>query len=85
MSKTKPKFKIERVEALPKPKRPLRHSIYDDLVKELLKKDKGIYKISIEGKTLKQIYPALSKRITERKLPLKLRGRSGELYIEKIE
>jgi len=85
MNKSKPKIRIERVEELPKPKRPLRKSIYDDLMKEILKQEKGIYKISIEGKTLKQIYHAISKRITERKLPLKLRVRSGELYIEKIE
>lgn len=80
-----PEFKIKRVKELPKPKRALRYSVYDKLVEAILKEEKGIFEIEVEGKTVKQMYPALSKRITERKLPLKLRVRSGTLYIEKLE
>lgn len=79
------KFRIEEVKELPKPKRPLRSSIYDEVIKELMRRDKGIFKIEVEGKTLKQVYPAISKRITEGKLPLKLRVRSGALFVEKTE
>jgi hypothetical protein len=78
-------FTIELVSELPPAKRKLRETLYDDVIKDLMGKEKGIYKITIEGKTLKTIYPALNKRIVERKLPMKLRVRSGELYIEKIE
>ena len=78
-------YTVEPVSELPPTKRKLRETIYDDVIKDLMGKEKGIYKIAIEGKTLKTIYPALNKRITEKKLPMKLRVRSGELYIEKTE
>jgi hypothetical protein len=78
-------YAIQPVSELPPTKRKLRETIYDDVIKDLMGKEKGIYKITIEGKTLKTIYPALNKRIIERKLPMKLRVRSGELYIEKTE
>jgi hypothetical protein len=78
-------FTIEPISELPPAKRKLRETIYDDVIAELMEKPKGFYKVSIEGKRLKSVYPALGKRIAERKLPMKLRVRSGELYIEKIE
>ena len=77
-------YTIEPVSELPPTKRKLRETIYDEVIAELIEKPKGFYKVSIEGKRLKSIYPALNKRITEKKLPMKLRVRSGELYIEKI-
>jgi hypothetical protein len=78
-------YVIERVEELPPAKRKLRESVYDEVIEDVMSREKGIYKISIEGKHLKSIYPALNKRIVKRKLPLKLRVRCGELYVEKLE
>ena len=83
--RTERPYTIEQIPELPPAKRKLRETIYDDVVAELIEKPKGFYKVSIEGKRLKSIYPALNKRISERKLPMKLRVRSGELYIEKTE
>ena len=77
------KFRIIEVEDIPKAKKRLRESIYDEVIEELMKKPDGKYKIVIEGKKLKSMYPALNKRIVERKLPLKLKVRSGELYVVK--
>ncbi|MEM1551725.1 MAG: hypothetical protein QXH03_03550 [Candidatus Bathyarchaeia archaeon] len=82
--KIKLKYIIERVEELPPPKRKLRESIYDEIIQDVLNRPKGFYRIEIEGKPLKVMYAPLNKRIVERKLPLKLRIRSGELFIEKL-
>jgi prophage antirepressor-like protein len=81
--KEKPKFEIVPIEELPKAKK-LRETIYDEVVKEILKQPKGFYKISIEEKKSSSVYSALAKRITERKLPLKIHARSKEVYLEKL-
>jgi len=85
MSKKVKPYKIERVEELPLPKRKLKEIVYDEVIKEILDRPKGYYRIEIEGKKLKSMYPAFKKRILAKNLPLKLRVRGSELYIEKVE
>jgi len=82
MSKRKT-YVVTPIEQLPPTKKRLRETVYDDIIKDIQGRPKGFYKITIEGKKLKAMYPALNKRIVERKLPMKLRMRSGELFIER--
>ena len=77
-------FKIVPVEEIPKAKKKLRESLYDKILETIMSKPKGYYKIETKKK-MKSVYVALQKRITERKLPLKLRVRSNELYVEKLQ
>jgi hypothetical protein len=74
-------YTIERVETLP-PSKKARVTFYDDIVNEVLQRDKGFYKISVKDRHVKTVYSSLIKRIKNK--PLKLHIRKNEIFIEKI-
>jgi hypothetical protein len=74
-------YSIRKVESLPTMKKP-REPMYDMLVEDVLKMDKGFYEVSFEGKNPKTVYQALKKRIRDK--PLKLHIVKEKLYLERI-
>ena len=74
-------YSIEKVETLP-PSKKARITFYDDIVNEVLQRDKGFYKISVKDRHVKTVYSSLIKRIKNK--PLKLHIRKNEIFIEKI-
>jgi hypothetical protein len=74
-------YSIEKVETLP-PSKKARVTFYDDIVNEVLQRDKGFYKISVKDRHVKTVYSSLIKRIKNK--PLKLHIRKNEIFIEKI-
>ncbi len=59
------------------------HPAIMDLVDELLKKEKGTYKVTLEGVTNKALNRTLRKIVVRRKLPLKIIARKDEVFVEK--
>jgi len=84
MSKKEKPFTIEPVKELPAPIK-AKITAYDQVLSDILPRPKGIYQISIQGKSIKSIHPALSTRIKNQKLPLKLHIRANQIYLEKLE
>lgn len=80
MSKKKAEFDIIPVPELPKARKQ-RQTIYDNLLKSLEKQPKGIYEVKIGDKKTKTMYPALAKRLKDRK-DMKLHIRGEKLFIE---
>jgi hypothetical protein len=74
-------YSIEKVETLP-PSKKARITFYDDIVNEILQRDKGFYKISVKDRHVKTVYSSLIKRVKNK--PLKLHIRKNEIFIEKI-
>jgi len=74
-------YTIERVETLP-PSKKARVTFYDDIVNEVLQRDKGFYKISVKDRHVKTVYSSLIKRVKNK--PLKLHIRKNEIYLEKF-
>jgi hypothetical protein len=74
-------YTIEKVEVLP-PSKKAKVTFYDDIINEILEKDRGYYKITVKDRHPKTIYSSLIKRIKDK--PLKLHIRKDEIYIEKL-
>jgi hypothetical protein len=74
-------YTIEKVEVLP-PSKKAKVTFYDDIVNEILQRDKGFYKISVKDRHVKTVYSSLIKRIKNK--PLKLHIRKNEIFIEKL-
>jgi hypothetical protein len=74
-------YTIEKVETLPPSKR-AKVTFYDDIVNEILQRDKGFYKITVKDRHVKTVYSSLIKRIKDK--PLKLHIRKNEIFIEKL-
>jgi hypothetical protein len=83
MSKKKEVEKPYRIikEELPPPARE-KQTTYTDLINDILKMEKGTYRIEIEGKHFKTIYSALVKRIKDK--PLKIHVRKQKVYLERL-
>jgi hypothetical protein len=73
-------YSIRKVESLPIMKK-AREPAYDELVKDVLKMEKGYYEVAFENKHPKTIYQALKKRIANK--PLKLHLVKDKLYLER--
>jgi hypothetical protein len=73
-------YSIRRVESLPIMKK-AREPIYDELVEDVLKMEKGYYEITFENKNPKTVYQALKKRIKDK--PLKIHLVKNKLYLER--
>jgi hypothetical protein len=78
--RTKKPYSIKKVETIPIIKK-AREPIYDELVEEVLKMDRGFYEVSFENKNPKTVYQALKKRIRDK--PLKLHLVKNKLYLER--
>jgi copper chaperone CopZ len=74
-------YVIEKVDVLP-PSKKAKVTFYDDIVNEILQRDKGFYKITVRDRHVKTVYSSLIKRIKDK--PLKLHIRKDEIYIEKL-
>jgi hypothetical protein len=74
-------YTIEKVEVLP-PSKKAKVTFYDDIVNEILQRDKGFYKITVKDRHVKTVYSSLIKRIKDK--PLKLHIRKNEIFIEKL-
>jgi hypothetical protein len=74
-------YSICKVESLPTMKK-AREPMYDMLVEDILKMEKGYYEITFENKNPKTVYQALKKRIRDK--PLKLHLVKNKLYLERI-
>jgi len=74
-------YTIERVGTLP-PSKKAKVTFYDDIVNEILQRDKGFYKITVKERHPKTVYSSLVKRIKGK--PLKLHIRKNEIFIEKL-
>jgi predicted transcriptional regulator len=83
MSKTKPTFKIKKLEKLPPKRFPEKAKEYDELIAEIRKKEAGIYEIEMEGKNPKTLYSAFAKRLKDDK-ELKLHSRKGKVILERF-
>jgi len=77
------RFEVEPVKTLPKSLKRARQPIYDDLIKDIMKRGKGYYKVSIPDRKTKSVYVALSKRLKGNK-SLKLHIRGSDIYLEKV-
>ena len=74
-------YTIERVESLP-PSKKARVTFYDDIINEILQRDKGFYKITVKDRHVKTVYSSLIKRIKDK--PLKIHIRKNEIFLEKL-
>ena len=74
-------YTIEKVEVLP-PSKKAKVTFYDDIVNEILQRDKGFYKITVKDRHVKTVYSSLIKRIKDK--PLKLHIRKNEIFLEKL-
>jgi hypothetical protein len=74
-------YTIEKVETLPPSKR-AKVTFYDDIVNEILQRDRGFYKITVKDRHPKTVYTSLIKRIKGK--PLKLHIRKNEIFLEKL-
>jgi hypothetical protein len=74
-------YTIERVETLP-PSKKVKVTFYDDIVNEILQRDKGFYKITVKDRHVKTVYSSLIKRIKDK--PLKIHIRKNEIFLEKL-
>jgi hypothetical protein len=74
-------YTIERVETLP-PSKKAKVTFYDDIVNEILQRDKGFYKIAVKDRHVKTVYSSLIKRIKDK--PLKIHIRKNEIFLEKL-
>jgi hypothetical protein len=74
-------YTIEKVETLPPSKR-AKATFYDDIVNEILEKERGYYKITVKDRHPKTVYSSLVKRIKDK--PLKLHIRKNEIFLEKL-
>jgi hypothetical protein len=87
VSKREAKYSIERME-LPKTTRRERDPIYDNIIRDMLSKDKGNYRISIASKKPATLFAALSKRVKDHRDKLKLRTRGSkdkmQVFIERL-
>ena len=74
---------FERVDKLPGRKFGEKVKVYSEVLADIQKQGKGVYKINIPNKKPKTVYMALRKRIKQDKLTnLKLHDRLGVIYIE---
>jgi hypothetical protein len=73
-------YSIRKVESLPTMKK-AREPMYDMLVEDILKMEKGYYEITFENKNPKTVYQALKKRIKDK--PLKIHLVKNKLYLER--
>jgi hypothetical protein len=73
-------YSIRKVESLPTMKK-AREPMYDMLVEDILKMEKGYYEITFENKNPKTVYQALKKRIRDK--PLKIHLVKNKLYLER--
>jgi hypothetical protein len=74
-------YTIEKVEVLP-PSKKAKVTFYDDIVNEILQRDRGFYKITVKDRHVKTVYSSLIKRIKDK--PLKIHIRKNEIFIEKL-
>jgi hypothetical protein len=74
-------YTIEKVEVLP-PSKKARITFYDDIINEILQRDRGFYKITVKNRHPKTVYSSLIKRIKDK--PLKIHIRKNEIFIEKL-
>jgi copper chaperone CopZ len=74
-------YTIEKVEVLP-PSKKARITFYDDIINEILQRDRGFYKIIVKERHPKTVYSSLIKRIKDK--PLKLHIRKNEIFLEKL-
>lgn len=75
MSKKKESYIIEPVTELPSKRFPVKAKIYDDILKDVLSKPKGYYKIIVPDRKPSSVYQVLLKRIKKGSVAI---GKSGE-------
>ena len=76
-------YKLTPIRELPPTKR-TKHSMYDDILNDVVANPERLLKIEVPGKTAKSMYASFKSRIKERGLFLKVRVRANVLYLEKI-
>jgi len=94
MNKTKRKrlvVKATPVKEIPGGKKIARRPEYDEAFKKIIDSPEKIFKVEVEGKTVKSMYAPFSMRVKsynkkpDRKFNAQLRVRSKEIYISKID
>ena len=80
---SKPQYKIDVYDTLPERKAPTRSKVYDDLISDIEKRPKGVFKVEVVGKKNQTLYISLSKRLRKNER-LKVHYISGAIYIEKL-
>ena len=94
MNKTKRKrlvVKVTPVKEIPGGKVIARRPEYDETFKKIIESPEKIFKVEVEGKTVKSMYAPFSMRVKsfnkkpDRKFNVQLRVRSKEIYIVKVD
>jgi hypothetical protein len=94
MNKTKRKrlvVKATPVKEIPGGKKIARRPEYDEVFKKIIDSPEKMFKVEVEGKTVKSMYAPFSMRVKsynkkpDRKFNAQLRVRSKEIYIVKVD
>jgi hypothetical protein len=94
MNKTERKrlvVKATPVKEIPGGKKIARRPEYDEVFKKIIDSPEKIFKVEVEGKTVKSMYAPFSMRVKsynkkpDRKFNAQLRVRSKEIYIVKVD
>ncbi len=90
-SKKKLVVKATPVEEVPEGKKIARRPEYDEVFKKIMENPEKIFKIEVEGRTVKTLYAPFASRVkrynkqSERKFNAQLKVRSKEIYIVKVD
>jgi len=74
---TETHYVVEPVSELPRKRFPVKAKVYDDIIKDVLSRPKGHYKIDIPNKKPSSVYQVLAKRIKMGSVAV---GKSGKEY-----
>jgi hypothetical protein len=94
MNKTKKKqlvVKATAVKEIPEGKKIARRPEYDEAFKKIIDSPEKMFKVEVEGRTVKSMYAPFSMRVKsynkkpDRKFNAQLRVRSKEIYIVKVD
>lgn len=93
MNKTKRKrlvVKATAVKEIPEGKKIVRRPEYDEAFKKVIESPEKIFKVEVEGRTVKSMYAPFAMRVKsynkkpDRKFNAQLRVRSKEIYVVKV-
>ena len=94
MNKSKRKqlvVKATPVKEVPQGKKIARRPEYDEVFKKIIDSPEKIFKVQVEGRTVKSMYAPFSKRVKsynkkpDRKFNAQLKVRSKEIYVVKVD
>jgi len=83
--------KATPVKEVPEGKKIARRPEYDEVFKKIIESPEKIFKVEVEGRTVKSMYAPFMMRVKsfnkkpERKFNVQLKVRSKEIYVVKVE